>query len=657
MSDNVKLSVIIPVYNQEKYLSKCLDSVLKQDMKDIEIICVDDGSTDKSAEILRSYQKQDARIKILSQENKYAGCARNLGLAIANGEYVHFLDSDDYLFDNVYQKLYNILRLNNLEFIKFKAKIFDNETNENIVHNWTELVGTIPKKDFGRLLSFENDAKTLSNLPDTCWSGIYKKSFLLEHNISFNDFKIANDTSFFIQCIINATQVMIVDEYVVHWRANAGASLMDNRIKYYHYQFKSFKLILDLCQNIEKSKRKIILTPQVNGLMHFISQWTDILSNTKQYEVFQKDVTDFLNEVDFDFLLKKIEKYPWYETYSKYHPAPKKHFSYDIQKLFNKTRYVVTIGGAKFTISKRIKRNYKYYKKLNKRQYKKELKLWFEEHTSKPLNLKHPETINEKIQWMKLYNSTELKSKLTDKYEVREFIKEKIGEKYLIPNLGVWNKFSQINFDELPDQFVLKGTHGCGCNIIVKDKNKLDLEDAQKKFKKWLKTDYAFTNGLELHYSAIKPRIIAEKYIEAVDASAIDYKFICCDGEPELCWVTNKYEDVHKRSFYKLPNWQLQNIELLDGGAVLDTVGVPKPKKLDEMLYICKTLSKDFPLVRVDLYLIENEIYFGEMTFTSASGAANFYPDKWNYILGDKITLPSKNIVSKKTKEREKINA
>ena len=173
-----KISVIIPVYNQERFLSKCLDSVLNQDLEDIEIICVDDGSTDSTYSILQSYASKDARVKILRQENKFAGSARNLGLSVASGEYIHFLDSDDYLFPNIYKKIYHTLKENNLEMVKFRAKVLDDETRETQIHNWTELVSIVPKDQFNKVLSFKTDAKFLISLPDTCWSGMYSLEFL-----------------------------------------------------------------------------------------------------------------------------------------------------------------------------------------------------------------------------------------------------------------------------------------------------------------------------------------------------------------------------------------------------------------------------------------------------------------------------------------------
>ncbi len=642
-----KISVIIPVYNQEKFLSNCLDSVINQDLEDIEIICVDDGSTDKTYEILQFYASKDPRIKILQQENKFAGSARNLGMSIATGEYIHFLDSDDFLFPNIYKRLYNILKKENLEMVKFKAKIFDNETHETQIHNWTELINLVPKSKFNTLLSFEHDYELLISLPDTCWSGMYSSEFLKKNNKKFNEFRVANDTSFFIQCVIDVKRLMILDEYVVYWRTNVGTSLMDNRIKYYDCQFKSYQIISKICQNLPQKQYRIVMTTQLESLMYWLAKWNSELENTKEYASFKNNATEFLKTIDLSFLKdRSYLSYWWhdiYYTFIDFKKRPKPLFGYSKFKTYNKTKYVLTFFGVKLTFSRKIKRDYKYYKKLNKRYYKRELRMWYLNATGNHLNLEHPETINEKIQWLKLYDSTPLKSKLTDKYAVREFIKEKIGEKYLIPNLGVWNKFDDIDFDKLPKQFVLKGTHGCGCNIIVRDKSTFDINDARNKFKKWMKTNYAFTNGFELHYSAIKPKIIAEKYIEAVDQAAIDYKFICCDGKPILCWVTNKYLDVHKRSFYRIPTWDLLNVELKDGGAELDKQGVPKPQKLEEMIKVAETLSKGFPFVRVDLYLIDNNVYFGEMTFTSASGAAAFYPDKWNYILGDKITLPELN--------------
>lgn len=637
-----KISVIIPVYNTEKYLHQCLDSVVNQTLKELEIICVDDGSTDSSLEILKEYAQKDNRFTILTQKNLHAGVARNAGLTVAKGEYVHFLDSDDYLYSNVYKKLYNCLVDNNLDLIKFKAKIFDNATYENQSHNWTELKSEIFKDSFNKILSFGKDTSILANIPDTCWSGIYDKKFLQANHIYFNNQRVANDTSFFINCIINTKRMIILDEYVVHWRTNTGSSLMDNRVKYYNCQFNSFNLIYDLCKHLPWKQKNILLEIQFNSLMFFVSKWNEQLDGTKDYEQFKQDVTKFLYTIDPKFLSKPINKYWWFNTYKTFIPQKFKLFNFYIIKTFEKKKFVFVILGIKFTFTKKYKRGYKHYKNLNKKYYKKELRAWYNKVTSQTLNLDYPETYNEKIQWLKLYDSTPLKTRLADKYLVRDWVKEKIGEEYLIPLLGVWDKFDDIDFDKLPNQFVLKCNHGCGYNIIVKDKSKLDLKEAKNKINEWMKEDFAFKNGFELHYSAIPRKIIAEAYIKEVDTEAIDYKFICCDGIPYLCWVTNKHLEIHERSFYKLPEWELQDIELKDGGAVLDKVGVPKPENLSTMLEICKTLAKDFPFVRVDLYLVQDKILFGEMTFTSASGAALLYPDKWNYILGDKITLPNK---------------
>lgn len=291
----------------------------------------------------------------------------------------------------------------------------------------------------------------------------------------------------------------------------------------------------------------------------------------------------------------------------------------------------------KFNFSDELKNKIKFYLSP-----KKELAKWYKRRTGDNLNIDNPQTFNEKIQWMKIYDSNPTKTLLADKYLVRDWVKNKIGEEHLIKLLGVWDKFDDIDFDKLPEQFVLKCNHGCGYNIIVRDKSNLNIKDTKNKLETWLKEDFAFKNGFEMHYSKIPRKIIAEEYIPEVDKSAIDYKFICFNGEPFLCWITDKSLKKYERMFYKLPEWEPQDIEYLDGWAILAKNPIQKPKQLDKIIEICKTLSKGFPLVRVDLYVTDEKILFGEMTFTTSSGRAKFSPDKWNYILGEKIILPKK---------------
>lgn len=282
--------------------------------------------------------------------------------------------------------------------------------------------------------------------------------------------------------------------------------------------------------------------------------------------------------------------------------------------------------------------SYRYLKGLHPDQYREAIEEWFYQNTMTHLDLDKPKTFNEKIQWLKLYDSTAEKTKLADKYLVRDWIKEKIGEEYLIPLLGVWDRFEDIDFDTLPDQFVLKANHGSGWNVIVKDKESLNIEATRTKFNNWMKKNFAFCNGLELHYKDIEPKIIAEKYIKTDSGSVNDYKFFCFNGNIELIWVdANRYEGQHIRNIYS-PDWELLPVTKdYPNDAGMDL----KPECYEKMNELARILSKDFICVRVDFYEVDGKVYFGEMTFTSGSGYGTFNPPEFDYELGSKLKLPN----------------
>lgn len=282
-------------------------------------------------------------------------------------------------------------------------------------------------------------------------------------------------------------------------------------------------------------------------------------------------------------------------------------------------------------------KNYDYYKNLAPSAYEEELKEWFLKCTKNELNLDKPQTFNEKIQWLKLYDSTPLKTKLADKYLVREWVKEKIGKQYLIPLLGVWNCFDEINFSQLPDKFVIKTNHGSGWNKIVTDKSSIDFAQLKKQFDTWMNTNFAYKASLELHYMKITPKIIVEKYIEN-DGDLYDYKFLCFNSQPRFVWIdVGRYTD-HRRNIYNL-DWELQPFTI----AYKQTDGpIAPPKKLKEMAALAEKLCQGFSHVRVDFYEIDDQIYFGEMTFTSGNGGEKFTPEEYGKILGDMIALPPK---------------
>lgn len=252
-----------------------------------------------------------------------------------------------------------------------------------------------------------------------------------------------------------------------------------------------------------------------------------------------------------------------------------------------------------------------------------------------PKNKNDIKYFGEKIQWLKLYGHLEKYNDYVDKYLVREYIKKSIGEKYLIPLLGVYNNSSEIVYDELPDKFVLKINNGSAMNIIVKDKNKINKEKINKKLDKWLKNDYSKIKK-EYQYKNVERKIICEKYISDSNGELIDYKFFCFDGEPLFVKADLDRFTEHKVNFYDM-NWNF--IDMRESFYKNCNRNVSKPDNFDEMVEIAKILSKDFQFVRVDLYDVDGNIYFGELTFTPASGKNPFYPLEKDVEISRKIKL------------------
>ena len=258
------------------------------------------------------------------------------------------------------------------------------------------------------------------------------------------------------------------------------------------------------------------------------------------------------------------------------------------------------------------------------------LKVLFRLRVGYRLDLKNPKKFNEKIQWLKLFNRNPLYTTLVDKYAVKQCIADKIGEQYIIPTLGVWNKFDEIDFDKLPNQFVLKCTHDSGSYIICKDKTKFDVDSARKKLSSALKRNYYFA-GREWPYKNVSPRIIAEKYIEDRNGAFVDYKFSCFNGNVDCVMVCLDRHINDVKFYFFDKNWNLKRLNVRGKNAP-EGFTIPKPSCMDEMFEIAAKLSKDIPFVRVDLFECDGKVYFGEMTFYPDSGFdANLLPETDDY--------------------------
>lgn len=260
------------------------------------------------------------------------------------------------------------------------------------------------------------------------------------------------------------------------------------------------------------------------------------------------------------------------------------------------------------------------------------------------LDLENPKRFNEKLQWLKLYNHNPEYTDFVDKYKVREYVRKVLGEQYLIPLIGVWKSEKDIDFDSLPNSFVLKCNHNSGLGMyICKNKSKLsdkEIKKIKKHLRKGLKQDYYLT-GREWPYKNVDRRIICEQYMEDASGELRDYKFMCFHGKVVcsfVCSGRNTNEGLHVTFMDR--NWKIMPFE-----RHYPSLNIPpqKPKNYEKMIEFAELLSSGMPFVRVDFYETENNLYFGELTFFPGSGMEEFTPDSWDYELGSYIKIENNN--------------
>lgn len=634
-----KVSVVVPVCNVEQYLPECIESIINQTLKEIEIILVDDGSKDASGKICDDYAQKDSRIKVIHKKNAGLGAAYNSGLRAAKGEYIGLVESDDYILPEMYEKEYKVAKELNLDvlkadFIKFYGTP-DSRTTE-----YTNI--TLPQF-YNKVLNVYDDLSVFKRSHNVIWTGLYKNSFLKENKILFNETPGASyqDNGFYFQTYALAQRMYFMSEgfYMVR-RDNPNSSI------------KSKEKVFCMCEEyafIYNFLKERNLLEKLKGIFHvmaysnYINTYNRIADEFKmsflerfQTEIRQAEEKKELNKALFSkkewkeiqTLLKDIKKFHQHKQ-----KDTAKNTSCKIKNFIQKIKQFITKGNSKeLTPSQQQK----YYKKLSPSLYPEELKKWYKKNTGMELNLNSPKTFNEKLQWLKIYNATPLKTKLADKYLVRDWVKEKIGEEYLTPLIGVYDRFEDINIKELPERFALKCNHGASWNIIVKDKKDFNSKEAQKKFKKWLKTNFAFHAGLEMQYKNIPPKILVEEYLD-IPNNPIEYKMFCFNGKFEFCLLELDFFGSNpQRAFYDR-NWQECPFKI---GKMPKKSLDKKPKNFDKMVELAEILCQGFAFVRVDFYDVNGKIYFGEMTFTSGSGLSYFEPQEYNLKLGEMITLP-----------------
>lgn len=298
-------------------------------------------------------------------------------------------------------------------------------------------------------------------------------------------------------------------------------------------------------------------------------------------------------------------------------------------------RYLVDPGYRFMIDSRRGKYDHLSDEELLLKKYRVSMK--------RELNLEDPQTYNEKLQWLKLHDRRPLYTTLVDKYAVKQYVADIVGEEHIIPTLGVWDDFDEIDFSTLPNQFVLKCTHDSGGLVICKDKSQLNIQAAKRKLNASMKRDF-YLRSREWPYKNVPHRIIAETYMEDdVTAELRDYKFFCFNGEPKALFVATDRQTPGEEVKFDFFDMDYMHIDVRNGH---ENAKIPpqKPLRFEQMKELAKKLSAGIPHVRVDFYEVNGKVYFGEMTFFHFSGLVPFEPEEWDYTFGSWIELPSQTV-------------
>ena len=257
----------------------------------------------------------------------------------------------------------------------------------------------------------------------------------------------------------------------------------------------------------------------------------------------------------------------------------------------------------------------------------------------KKMNWKKPRTFTEKLQWIKVYDRKPVYCEMVDKYAAKKFASAKIDSKYVVPAVGgPWTTFDEIDFDGLPDQFVLKTTHDCGGVLICKDKKTLDKEKVRVFLEKHLKRNY-YLHAREWPYKDVQPRIFAEEYLSALENDLRDYKFFCFNGVPKLMFIASERQSVDEETKFDFYDMDFNHLPIINGHPNASQAPM-KPQNFEQMKALASVLSAGIPHLRVDFYECNGRLYLGELTFSHWGGFVPFEPSDWDEILGDWLVLP-----------------
>ncbi len=596
-----KVSVIISVYNCEEYIEDCLQSLEYQTMKksQFEVIIINDGSTDSTLKIIKRFLKNNEEWILIDRENKGLSYSRNEGLDIATGSYITFLDGDDILEQTALQVMYDEVCKNECEIGIFRTTNFNSIelTDDNYIKKFQMLPKITNLKASPLLASFIRSVAIL-----------YRKTIV--DNVRFIPNVIHEDNYFCMKSYSLANKIYISESYVYKIRRREGSNLSITQSQ----NFDSFKdLIINIKKGDQEIKQEKLIKTHGNQIFGYMAKYVNE-NNINEAQLLLFDYLKLMKQKNIISFLK----YLYLVIY----------FKLKLLKSF-----------FKVLIIKKIKMIYLSF--LTIISPKLNTKVFYKKRMGKKINLKNPINFNEKIQWLKLnyLYPNELVTNCADKVKVRNYISEIGCGEILNDVIGIYDTVEEINFEELPNKFVLKWNFGCGYNIICQNKEKLNLNVTRKKLKKWGKSKFHLYNS-ELHYKNIKRKIICEKFIDCENKKLPDdYKFYCFNGKAEYVMICSARDTGNTKFYFFDRNWKLVELNKQTEMAKKEKIKIEKPKNIDDMFEYADKLSAGFPFVRVDLYNSNGKIYFGELTFTPSAGLDKGYTIKGDSILASKIQI------------------
>ena len=626
----ISVSVIIPVYNAAKCLEQCIRSVMNQTLRGIEIICVDDGSSDASLEILRRLAQEDARIRVLEQPNQGAGAARNRGLSIAEGEYLSFLDADDFFEPDMLEKAYGQAVRDRAQVTVFGADFYDDKRGVFVPCGYAVRDELLPaKRPFA---GTDVEGNLFRTMVGWAWDKLFETAYIRDMGLRFQEQRTSNDLFFVYSALACAQRITTRDQVLAHQRRHMSGRLSVTREKSWMCFYHALLALRE--QLISSGVYAHYERSFVNYALHF-SLWN---LNTLGGEI-QGKLYEALRGGWFESLGVTEKPKEYFESAGEYRQLarilrqaynPKTH-----PHIIRAERLLTIIGRGRDAVCFRIRKLPKIKKVLRPfaswvgrgvgsvlTMISPELNTQVRfaiKNRGKLLDLKHPKTFTEKLAWLKLnvYAEDPVVRRCADKLLVRDYVEEKGFGALLNPLYAVYDRAEDIQWDTLPDALAVKWNYGCGFNLMIPDKASADLKAAEKKLAMWGKRRY-WMYLAELQYRTARPCILCERYLNLpAGEELIDYKFYCFHGEVKAVLVIVRPDHADKAAVFMNPDWTF----LSDISNRYARFFVPqKPASYDAMLAAAKGLSADFPFVRMDFFDWNGQALFGEMTFTPAGG-------------------------------------